>query len=454
MLLTTIFITQFVDPSVYGEFRFIFAFVSLMAVVFLLGRDSGIIYYSQHHDINKNILISQESYCGFLVLLLGVVLLYVFQDFVLLNFFSLNIKKEHYQVALIMIPLWGAFNLMISAIKISNMINYSFVLQNLIQRVIRLPFFIIFVLISGNYYSLALSMIISQALLLYIIIKKIQNKFSFEEMKLNVFFLRFKYSLQLGFNTVIVVLLTQIDVLMVGKYTTNENVAVYDICVLLSFVIMLPFVSLVKSSEPLMQAIVKHKEDKIKYLSNLKLSIELSFSILLIYLLASQEILSIFGESYTTGQKTLVTLSLGYMLIVSLGSPIEILNMNGYTRVSTIFLILSLFINIIFNHFFIPIYGTVGASIATVAALLFSKLASLIFIYKKLNFNFLIFYKVYIVFPLFFYMGRLMSFNNSFFQIFYSTFLSICFIVTLISIDSHYRFKVLQFIKKIKHNEN
>jgi O-antigen/teichoic acid export membrane protein len=233
---------------------------------------------------------------------------------------------------------------------------------------------------------------------------------------------------------------------MVGKYTTNENVAIYDICVLLSFIIMLPFIALVKSSEPVMQAILKEQDEREKYFKNLKLSIELSLGILLVYILSSSEILYIFGETYTNGMMAFLILSCGYMILNILGSPIEILNMNGYTKVSSFVLILSLVLNIILNYYLIPIYGIVGASIATIIALLFSKIISMVFIYWKFSFNFINFYKVYIICPIFLYIGSLLSFDFWIYQILYSVFVLIAFILTIIFNDINYKHYILQNI--------
>jgi O-antigen/teichoic acid export membrane protein len=209
---------------------------------------------------------------------------------------------------------------------------------------------------------------------------------------------------------------------------------------------MLPFIALVKSSEPVMQAILKEQYEREKYFKNLKLSIELSLGILLVYILSSSEILYIFGETYTNGMMAFLILSCGYMILNILGSPIEILNMNGYTKVSSFVLILSLVLNIILNYYLIPIYGIVGASIATIIALLFSKIISMVFIYWKFSFNFINFYKVYIIFPIFLYISSLLSFDFWIYQILYSVFVLIAFILTIIFNDINYKHYILQNI--------
>ena len=414
MFATTIYLTRTYDTQIYGEFRFIFSFIALSVIILLLGRDNGIIYFSQSEIQHKDTIIKEEVYFGFFVLLLGTFILFIFSDYIISAFFNKNTTLEYFQLSLLMIPLWGLFNLGLAGLKSKGLINYTFILSNLTQRAIRIPFFIVLTLFSASYYSLALGMILSQIILVYLVVKKLPFLLKLKDIKIQDFFKRFSYSIQLGFNAIIVVLLTKIDVLMVGHFTDNTQVAIYDTCVMLSFVIMMPFIALVKSSEPFMKSLVKVKEIQEKYKNNLKLSIELSLGVLLFVIIASKDILYIFGEAYMSGSDTLVVLSVSYMLLIILGSPIEILNMNGFTKNSSIVLIISILINIGLNMLLIPIYGIVGASIATGISLVSSKIFGLFLVHQKLNLNFihqLFNIKAYIIFGILYILSNLFTVN-------------------------------------------
>ena len=414
MFATTIYLTRAYEPEIYGEFRFIFSFISLAVIVLLLGRDNGIIYFSQNETENKEKIIKEEIYFGFSILVLGSFILFVFSPFMVNTFFNENTTLEYFQLSLLMIPLWGVFNLGLAGLKSQGLINYTFVLSNLTQRALRIPFFIVLSLYSVSYYSLAFGMILSQMILVYLVVKKIPFLVKFQEIKFTNFFKRFSYSIQLGFNAIIVVLLTKIDVLMVGSFTDNIQVAIYDTCVMISFVIMMPFIALVKSSEPFMKSLVKVKAVQEKYKNNLKLSIELSLGVLLFILIASKDILYVFGDIYVDGSETLIILSISYMLLIILGSPIEILNMNGFTKNSSIVLIISILINIGLNMLLIPIYGIVGASIATGISLVSSKIFGLFLVHQKLNLNFihqLFNIKAYIIFGILYILSNLFTVN-------------------------------------------
>ena len=382
MFATTIFLTRVYDPAVYGEFRLIFSFIALAVILLLLGRDNGIIYFSQHEDESKDKIIQEEIYFGFIVLLIGTLTIYLFSSKIIKIFLNEETTLKYFQISLVMIPLWGFFNLTLAGLKSKGLINYTFVLSNLTQRALRVPFFILFALISTSYYSLALSMIFSQMILVYLALKKLPFLYNIKNVDFKNFFKRFKYAIQLGMNAIIVVLLTKIDVIMVGKYTDNIQVAIYDVCIMLAFVVMLPFVALVKSSEPVMKGLLTDKKIQAKYKKDLKLSILLSMGIVIFYLITSKYVLSIFGDIYIQGSLTLIALSIGYMFSVALGTPIEILNMNGFAKISTYILLFSIFLNIVLNMILIPKYGILGAGIATGVSLVVSKTISMFILLK------------------------------------------------------------------------
>lgn len=417
----TIFLTRTYEPEVYGEFRLIFSFSSLAVIIFLLGRDNGIIYFAQDsHKTSTNNIIQEETYYGFLMLMLGTSILFFLDSWIINNLLNKNVKLEHYYFALLMIPLLGLFNLLLAGLKAIGMINYTAILSNLIQRSLRVPFFLILTIFSTTYYSLALAMILSQIILIYLALKKIPFILNLKTFNIKNFFYRFNYSLQLGVNAIIVVLLTKVDLIMVGKYTDNLQVAIYDICVLLSFTIMFPFIALVKTTEPIMKTLVTIKEIQKKYVKNLKLSIELSLGILLFFIIASEDILSIFGEVYINGSEILIILSVSYMILIILGTPIEVLNMNGFAKLSSIILVISIVINIGLNYFLIPVYGMMGAAIATGVSLFFSKSIGLLIVKIKLNINFihqLFHFKTYLVFGIFLIIGNQLNINNRIYHI-------------------------------------
>ena len=339
MFLVTIFLTNTIDQKIYGEFRLAFAFIGLLSILLLLGRDTGILYYTQieKNELKKNKIIAEESFNTLIILTIGTFLLIIFKSFFISKIFNNNISESNYLISLIMLPLWGFFNFGISCLRSKLFINYSFTLTNLIQRLLRVPFFVILVYLDKSFFSLALSMIISQFFLVLAVIKKLPILINFKKVNLFSFFKRFSYSLQLGISSIIFVVLTKIDIIMLGKFGSIEDVAIYDICILLSFVVWFPYFSLVKSSEPIIKSIINNKSLLKKYNFDLKVAVSLSSLIVFIFCLFTTLILSIFGENYVNGKETLLILSFGYLIFNFLASPIEFLNMVGFLMLFRIY---------------------------------------------------------------------------------------------------------------------
>lgn len=444
---TTIFLTRAFEPEIYGEFRLIFSFIALTVILLILGRDSGIIYFSQHETINHNQLIKEEFFFSLFTLLTGSIILYLLGDTIIALVFSQHVSLENYQVSLLMIPLWGGFNLLLAGMKIKDLINYSFLLSNLLQRAIRLIFFIAFTFISISYYSLAFGMIASQLILILIAFKKLPFLWGFNNIRFRNYKNRFFYSMQLAINTIIIVLMAKIDVLMVGNLMNTKYVAIYDTSTLLAFIILLPFTALIKSSEPSMKSLTKLKLQQNKYRKNLTLSLELSLGILLILLVGQEDILHIFGASYEEGVVPLIILSVSFMILTTLGSPIEILNMNGFTKLTSLVLTLSIFINIGLNYTLIPLYGMNGAASATSASLIFSKFLGLMLVKQKLHLSFVhqfINLKTLISFIILLSIGVFWRFDYWLIQITYAFMLSVVFYFSMIFMNKSYRNKILE----------
>ena len=383
----TIYLTRTVDQVIYGEFRLAFSFISLMVVLLLLGRDNGVVYFTQKvsTENEKQRIISQESFYTLQVLIIGSLLLFLFRDIIVIKVFNNNISIINYSLSILMLPLWGWFNMGIAALRAKKFINYSFTLTNLIQRLIRVPFFVVFVYLSESFFSLTISMIISQVLLLFLMIKKVPWITYFKNINYSDFFLRFKYSIQLGLTSIIFVVLSKIDVIMIGKLTSVENVAVYDICVMLSMVVIFPYTALVKASEPVVLSILSDNQKMTKYTNNLNLSVGIASIVVLAYIMNSELILSIFGNEYTSGNLPLIILAVGYLIISFLASPIEFLSMSGNVNYSLSILVTSLILNVILNYILIPIYGLNGAALATTISLISTKIIALFVVKKKLN---------------------------------------------------------------------
>ncbi|MBE8607850.1 polysaccharide biosynthesis C-terminal domain-containing protein [Vibrio sp. OPT10] len=381
MFLTTMYLTQTYSTEIYGEFRLLSTFIAFFVLIVMLGRDNYIIYESQLGG-NRDNKVRDQFYHALIFFILVTLILCIFSKFIIDYVFQSKVSSESYYLSVAMLPLWGVFNLTLAIHKISGSINFMFLLTNLIQRVSRFFAFLTISLLYISNTSLYIAMIISQVAILTFSLSQCKVSLKIGGYRILGFFHGLKYSFQLGLNAIILIFLSKLDVMMIGRFLDNSKVAIYDTSALLAFVILIPFTTLVKISE------VEFNLDKIdwkKYKSRLQLAITLSFGIFLLFSISGYNILFFFGQEYVGGYSSLMILSIGYIVQCYLGNPVEIMNMNGHARISTCVLLLSLLVNFILNSMLIPIYGLNGAALSTVFSIFIYKVVALFFLRRKLR---------------------------------------------------------------------
>jgi O-antigen/teichoic acid export membrane protein len=185
------------------------------------------------------------------------------------------------------------------------------------------------------------------------------------------------------------ILVTQTDVIMIGIFRTAEEVGVYRVAVqgaMLATIgvsamnmIMAPYISKFASSN-----------DSIKMENIAKQSARVSFfialSATLVFSFFGKQLISlIFGEVYTDAYLPLLFLAIAQTIHAGVGAGGIILNMNGYERSTLIILSAAALINVVLNFIMIPIWGGIGAALATAIAIVFRKIITWYMVYIRLK---------------------------------------------------------------------
>jgi O-antigen/teichoic acid export membrane protein len=90
----------------------------------------------------------------------------------------------------------------------------------------------------------------------------------------------------------------------------------------------------------------------------------------LIFILAGEFIIPwVFGAEFSAAHAPLAILAMGQLVNAGFGSVGFLLNMTGYERISSRILWQTALLNILLNAIMIPLFGIVGASVATAISL-------------------------------------------------------------------------------------
>ena len=375
----------------FGIFNLTFALIMVATVISRVGLDTYVVRVISTLKEKKEISLFLKSVLKILFITSLLVSLFILLLSPLLNkYLFKSIEATPYLTLLaIMVLPYTLFNVMVEIFRALDDIKiYSF-FRNLSQNgsiALLLAISIFFSLDWNPVYILfsaitiiTLSLIIS----LYKFLKR--NNISIEikgEYKEKIL----KHSYPMFLTASVMFLMGYVDSFMISYYLDEYQVGIYGACISLSMIItFIPMAIGGYISPKVAQAYSNKEREEVKSLfkDSVKLIAITTIPIFVAIVYFSDFFLGLFGQEFTVATMTLMIVSIGY-LSESLCGPVGfILNMTDNQHIFMKILLISLFINVLFNALLIPIYGINGAAIALMLSMLFWTLSSLIVLKRK-----------------------------------------------------------------------
>jgi O-antigen/teichoic acid export membrane protein len=196
------------------------------------------------------------------------------------------------------------------------------------------------------------------------------------------------YTLFSLFGGLTTVLVWNIDVIMLGAMAGLENTAIYAIAFYIGSVIAVPQRSIEKIAGPLLSDFIKNKKWPEVASIYRKTSINQLIPGILIFGLIWVNIdhfLMLLPEVYSQGKWVIFIIGIGKLIEVITGSNGIILLNSKHYRISFYTSIVLVVITIAANYLLIPIYGIIGAAIASALALLVYNSVKYIYIWLRME---------------------------------------------------------------------
>ncbi len=173
-------------------------------------------------------------------------------------------------------------------------------------------------------------------------------------------------------------LLTNVDILLVGKFMQPEQTAIYFATVKTLALVHFVYFA-VKAGAAHRFAQYKASGDQARYASFIADTVKWTFwpslAMCVLMLIFGKYLLMLFGSAYTAGYPLLFILVIGLVARAAVGPAESVLTMSGQQNICAVVYAVTLLINIVLNLTLIPEYGLAGAAIATTIALVFEALA-------------------------------------------------------------------------------
>lgn len=178
--------------------------------------------------------------------------------------------------------------------------------------------------------------------------------------------------------------LEQMDVLMLGRLGSEQDLAVYSVALKYSPLVLVPLGAFVSTFSPMVAELYTAGEHE-ALARSFKLVTRWTFSaslpIFLCLALLADPLVGLFGEAYTSAATPLVILAAAQLINASVGLSGRMLMMTGRPQWVLWNTIAGLLLNFVFNLYCIPRWGIVGAAWATGASVAVVNLARLLQIF-------------------------------------------------------------------------
>ncbi len=303
-------------------------------------------------------------------------------------------------------------NILFEVFAAFSRVNLNSVLPSFLKEVIYRLFVLIIILAFSynklDYNSFLVLYSFSYVLIFVIIIVKhifsykqkiiIDFKFLFSDQIKHVY----KYAFFILLSTGAAMITLNIDNLMINKYLSLPDIAIYSVWFFLATTLSVPLRSITGIAAPIISKCFTNNDIstiKTIYKKSSITPLIISTFIFFILWLNVDLIKMYFGNTFGQNEKILLYISIGNLFNVAAGVNGTIITLSKYYKIDIVFQVLLVGLVIITNVIFIPIFQIEGVAMATALSLILINVARLIFVFVRLNMH--PFSKKYTLFVLF-----------------------------------------------------
>lgn len=352
-------VTKLYGAEILGRYTYGYSIVMMTIFFASLGLDMGLLYFIPREG-NKYIASS-------------FVLNFISSSVIMSVLFIFN-KDTIVRAMLPLIWFLSAENLFFAIYRAKQNIKEFFwvnILSSFVLKIILTT--ILFYFFGINYLNIIIATYISVGLSLMFYFIKQRSMFGEFIISKEVI----KYSLPLIVGSMMSVIISNIDMIMIGNMLNKEEVAVYSVAAkIATFPAIL--LTVLNTVFPPIVAKLYHDGELEKLRSMYKLSARILASIssviILTMIIFRKGILGYYGPEFIKGEYVIIYRGIGQLINASVGSVWYIVCMTGRPKVNMIGKILAALINTVFNLLLIPILGITGAALASMIAVGFANI--------------------------------------------------------------------------------
>lgn len=321
------------------------------------------------------------------ILIGGIV--YVSAGFIAETIFHNPVLTDIIKTFAVCIPFISTITIITTVSRGFQTTKYSVYIKDIIQPSVNIVLIILFILLEVSFFWIVNAYVISHLIALLAGFCFVARQFpGIKERTLKPIYETKKllnYSAPLLFNGFLIFLIVWTDKIMLGCMKTVADVGIY--CAATQIPLLLLLVLRASTSIYAPSVAEMHHQNQMKRLERLfktttRWVFLLTLPATIILIFSAREVMTIFGSEYVkVGAPVLIVLGIAQFINCITGGVASTLSMTGKQHIEMSNSLVMVIINIILNYFLIPMYGSLGAAIATGVSIVSINLIRLLEVY-------------------------------------------------------------------------
>ncbi len=370
-------ITRTIGADDFGKYSVSSSVFRVVAILAIFGLNTGIVkLVSSYNAKGDNSRVKGALVSGVRLTLLFSILLivaiYLTSPIIATRIFK-RIEGIEWvlRIHILALPFFAMMSLFNAYTQGLKTLKYSVTVEMIARPAIRLGIVIILFLVGLRLFGVIFGSVASYligALLAYYFARRI-SPFDYGKMpaqKLTKEILT--YSLPLVLANFMNVIIIRSDIIMLGFFKDSISTGIYGATQILAPFVSLSLISFSKIFAPVASELweTKRKEELGQHLKTIsKWILSIGLPVFLLYQLYAPTLLTIFGNEFAHGAKSLKILATGQLINAAVGPVGFLLVMTGRQKLNLVNSVVVAASNIILNALFIPRWGIEGAALAT-----------------------------------------------------------------------------------------
>ena len=399
--LYTALLARWVGPEFLGIYSIANSIMLISEVFAKMGLETGIMRFISrlNPDLDKekiNLLIGSSLKMVSVFSLSIMIILIISSGTIVDNYFNgQSLLKPVLIIFAIAIPFNALIQISAFATQGFKRLKYKTIVTQFLNPTILLLSMVFCYWFMSKEYTIMIPILTTGVigfLFMIIVLKKVSGFKNNQilESKINYELLKFSYPLM--FVTILQTLMHWMDILMLGYFTNPLTVGLYHPAARTAGLLQALLLSFLSIYAPL-AAQFHSQGDKVKLSNTYQLVnrwlLIFAIPISAVFILFPEKVLLLFGSQYLESSQVLVLLTIATFTQAILGVAGPTLSMSGHTKLVLFNSIGTFILNFGLNIWLIPIYGILGAAIATLVSLTLIGLIRVTQVYFILKINFL-----------------------------------------------------------------